>query len=177
MDPDSALAFDEAALLKRCQDGQGHALAALVERHQQRVFALASCLAGCDRDTAYQITVESFVEVLRVEAAVGDPPLFHRLLARVIEHSRAAASSPVFESPRVPGLSPQQQELLRLVRQSLLAMPFESRVPLLLRDQLGLPYEEIAVLVGRTPQQAKTDTLAARRQLREQLRETLDRLR
>ena len=177
MEPNATLASDETALLKRSQEGQPHALAALVGRYQQQVFGVVSCRGGCDRDAAYQLTVESFVDALRMEPSPGAPMLFHRLLRCVIEKTRDTQPSPVFEVPSIAGLAPEQQELLRLVRQGLLALPFDSRLLLLLRDQLGLPYEEIAALTARPPQQAKADTLAARRQLRERLRDIAGRAR
>ena len=42
------------------------ALKGQIEHYQKRIFALVFCLIGRDRDKAYDIAVDSFVEAIRL---------------------------------------------------------------------------------------------------------------
>lgn len=172
------LNLDEAVLLEGCRKGEEQAFRQLISRYQQSVFGVVCYLGACDQNRAYELTVTSFVEAVHAIQASGNTRSFLRtLLPTVIEKARDLKPSPTFEAPNVPGLPPEQHQLLRVVKQVLLALPFEARLLLLLRDQMGLRYEDIASIVGSSTQEARSNMIRARAQLRDTTKETLDRIR
>ena len=172
------LNLDEAVLLEGCRKGEEQALKRLIDRYRQHVFGLVLYLGACDRNRAYELTVASFVEAIHAIQASGNTRAFLRtLLPTVIEKARDLKPSPTFEAPNVPGLPPEQQQLLRVVKQALLALPFEARLLLLLRDQMGLRYEDIASIVGSSTKEVRSNMIRARAQLRDKTKEMLDRIR
>lgn len=169
--------LDEAMLLERCAKGEESAVKQILERYEPKIFGGVLCLAACDRNAAYELTAASFAEALRVLPQAGARQSFVRtLLPGVIRRTRAVKASPRFEPPQVPGLAPERLQLLRLVKQALLALPFEARLLLVLRDLWHLRYEDIAVLTELPAKQARADTLQARQQLRDKTKEALERL-
>ena len=168
--------LDEAVLLERCAKGEEPAIKQLLERYEPRIFGAMLALAACDRNAAYEATVASLSDAVRAAPAAGRQPFVRTLIPIVLRHAKALKPTPKFEPPQVPGLPPERQQLLRVVKETLLALPFEVRLLLVLRDLLHLGYEDIAAVRDVPVKQAKTDTNQARSQLREKTKEMLDRM-
>ena len=122
MNPD-ALALDEAVLLERCRNGDPSALKQLVNDYHSRVFGFVLCLVGSDRNQAYELTASGFVEAVRSLQSSARPRSWWRvLLPLLLNLARAAKPPPAFEAPPVSTLTPEKQQLLRLIKQALLRL-------------------------------------------------------
>ena len=168
--------LEEVMLLERCAKGEEPAIKQLLERYEPRIFGAMLALAACDRNAAYEAAVASLTDAVRAAASAGRQPFARALIPAVIRHAKTLTPTPKFEPPHVPGLPPERQQLLRVVKEALLALPFEVRLLLVLRDLLHLGYEEIAVVREVPVKQAKADTNQARSHLREKTKEMLERL-
>ena len=170
--------IDEDALLERCKRGDERALKLLIDRYQQPIFGLVSCLVPCNRDTAYALTLSSFVDGIRAcESSQTTGSCLQTLLRVVVKQARDVQLTPLFEDPHLPHLPPEKRQLLRIVKQAILALRFEARLFILLRDQLGLRYEDIASIMGLSVKRARAETTQARVLLREKTREAMGRVR
>lgn len=152
----------DPATLTRCRRGDAEAFRALVERYQDRVFALCVALAGSDGE---DLTQETFV---RVHGAIGrfDPDGPARLGAWILtiarrlctDRARAAGRRPTVALDVVPlgdGRPGADTELdrarrARALHQAIAALPEEQRAVVALQLWDGLEYEEIAA-VERVP--------------------------
>lgn len=148
-------------LLPRCRAGDEVAWRELVTLHSRKVFGLAYRFTG-RVDEAEDLTQEVFVKVYRTldryRETEGSFPAWLMAVARnhaidhyrrrkeemlrraddpqVLEHMAASVEHPI------AGL--ERQERARLVHRGLRALPPELRLPLVLCDLQGLPYDEIA---------------------------------
>ena len=148
-------------LLPRCRSGDEGAWHELVTLHNRRVFGLAYRFAG-RVDEAEDLTQEIFIKVYktldRYREAEGPFPGWLMAVARnhAIDHYRRRKqellrrtedpeileTAPAREEHPVVGL--ERQERARLVHRGLRALPSDLRLPLILCDLQGLPYDEIA---------------------------------
>jgi RNA polymerase sigma-70 factor (ECF subfamily) len=148
-------------LLPRCRKGDEGAWHELVTLHTRRVFGLAYRFTG-RVDEAEDLTQEIFIKVYktldRYREADGPFPGWLMAVARnhAIDHYRRRKqerlrrtedpeileTAPAREEHPVVGL--ERQERARLVHRGLRALPEDLRLPLILCDLQGLPYDEIA---------------------------------
>jgi RNA polymerase sigma-70 factor (ECF subfamily) len=155
------LTDDDSDLLPRCREGDEGAWRELVRRHTRRVFALAYRFTG-RVDEAEDLTQEIFVKVYqtldRYRAGDGSFTAWLMAVARnqAIDQYRRRRQERVrrVENPEIidgmasgeegplPGL--ERQERVRIVHRGLRALPPDLRLPLILCDLQGLPYDEIA---------------------------------
>jgi len=146
----------------------------LVERYQQRIFALALYLLGGDRDKAYALAASGFAEALRPSSPLESKETFlARAAAAVVEKCRTIKTIPSSDDADLAELPPQKRAPLRLVRTALLALPFETRAPLLLRDQLHLSYKGIAAALALSEADARAAVPRSRGELRKKIEEVL----
>ena len=151
--------------MPRCRVGDEAAWRELVTRHTRRVFGLAYRFTG-RVDEAEDLTQEVFVKVYQTLGRYreNDGPFGGWLMAVARNHAidryrrgrqerlhRAEDpalldSVPAREEHPVAGL--EREERKRLVHSGLRALPVELRLPLILCDLQGLPYEEIASELG-----------------------------
>ena len=152
---------NDSDLLPRCRGGDETAWRELVARHTRRVFALAYRFTG-RVDEAEDLTQEIFVKVYqtldRYRAGDGSFTAWLMAVARnqAIDQYRRRRQERIrrVEDPELldgvassdegplPGL--QREERVRLVHRGLRALPPNLRLPLILCDLQGLPYDEIA---------------------------------
>jgi RNA polymerase sigma-70 factor, ECF subfamily len=162
---DEILTTTDADLLPRCRDGDEAAWRELVTRHTRRVFGLAYRFTG-RVDEAEDLTQEVFVKVYQTLGRYRetDGPFGGWLMAvarnHAIDHYRrrkqerlrrtddpvALETVPAREEHPIAGL--EREERARLVHSGLRALPPDLRLPLILCDLQGLPYEEIASALG-----------------------------
>jgi DNA-directed RNA polymerase specialized sigma24 family protein len=148
----------------------------LITRYQQRVFALSLYLVGGDKNAAYEITVVSFTRAIQKAFPFAKEENFLvRLLATVIEQSRQTEAIPLEEDSVFSTLPPVKQNTLRVTKKALIALFFDQKVRLLLRDQLHFPYAIIAPVLKISEKNARIQITQARGQFREKVEEVLRR--
>ena len=148
-------------LLPRCRAGDELAWRELVSAHTRRVFGLAYRFTG-RVDEAEDLTQEVFVKVYRTldRYRETDGPFGAWLMAvarnHAIDHYRRRKQEMLrrVEDPAILDQMParhehpiaglEREERVRLVHTGLRALPPDLRLPLILFDLQGLPYDEIA---------------------------------
>jgi DNA-directed RNA polymerase specialized sigma24 family protein len=149
-------------------------LRSAVDRHQQKIFALAIYLVGGDKNKAYAIASDVFTESLRATPPTDpDSSLLVNLVRGTIEKCRDAKAIPSLDDSDFKGLPAEKIGSLRMVRAAIQSLPFESKTLLLLRDQAHLPYKEIASAIGISENDARIQTTQARVKLRKAVEEVL----
>jgi len=160
-DSEGPLNTSDDDLLPRCRNGDEGAWHELVSLHTRRVFGLAYRFTG-RVDEAEDLTQEIFIKVYRTldryREADGPFPGWLMTVARnhAIDHYRRRKQDLLrrAEDPRILEAAPakeehpimglERQERARLVHRGLRALPADLRLPLILCDLQGLPYDEIA---------------------------------
>ena len=148
-------------LLPRCRRGEEAAWRELVSRHTRRVFALAYRFTG-RVDEAEDLVQEVFVKVYQMLdryredggslggwiMAVARNHAIDRYRRRRQDALRRTEEPEVLDRMASNDLGPQRalerEERVRLVHRGLRALPEDLRLPLILCDLQGLPYDEIA---------------------------------
>ena len=151
--------------MPRCRAGDEVAWRELVTRHTRRVFGLAYRFTG-RVDEAEDLTQEVFVKVFQTLGRYreSEGPFGGWLMAvarnHAIDHYRRGRQERLrrAEDPAVLDSMPARQEhpiaglerdeRKRLVHSGLRALPLDLRLPLILCDLSGMPYEEIASELG-----------------------------
>ena len=162
---DLILDTTDADLLPRCRGGDEAAWRELVARNTRKDFGLAYRFTG-KVDEAEDLTQEVFVKVYQMLGRYreSDGPFGAWLMAvarnHAIDHYRRRKQERLLraEDPSVletlpareehPIASLERAERSRLVHSGLRALPPDLRLPLILCDLQGLPYEEIASELG-----------------------------
>lgn len=183
---------EDEALLARAQAGEMPAFEALVERHQDKVYAVALRMTRSEADAA-EISQDTFLsayqhlEDFRGEAAFGS--WVHRIAAnnalmrlrhrKVVQAAEDELKAPEFNErgtlmdPPHPEWSRNGEEkvldaeLGEAIRQGTDALPDGYREVFLLKDVDGLSYEQIAELTGASVPAIKSRLHRARLALRE----------
>jgi RNA polymerase sigma-70 factor (ECF subfamily) len=155
----------DADLLPRCRAGDEVAWRELVTRHTRRVFGLAYRFTG-RVDEAEDLTQEVFVKVYQTLGRYreSDGPFGGWLMAVARNHAidnyrrgkqerlrrtddpTLLEAMPARDEHPIAGL--EREERARLVHSGLRALPPDLRLPLVLCDLQGRPYEEIASELG-----------------------------
>lgn len=182
----------DAELLAAAQGGDMPAFEALVERHKDRVFALALRMTRQEADAA-EITQDTFLAAyqhlpdFRGEAAFGS--WVHRIAAnhalmrlrhrKVVRAAESDLSGPEFNERGSYVEYPQgdwsrradekalDAELGEAIRRATDTLPDEHRQVFLLKDVDGLSYEQIAEITGDSVPAIKSRLHRARLALRE----------
>jgi len=159
------LSTTDAFLLPRCREGDEAAWRELVARHTRRVFGLAYRFTG-RVDEAEDLTQEVFVKVYQTLGRYreSDGPFGGWLMAVARNHAidqyrrhkqerlRRADDPVALETMPSRDEHPiarlEREERSRLVHRGLRALPPDLRLPLILCDLQGRPYEEIASELG-----------------------------
>jgi RNA polymerase sigma-70 factor (ECF subfamily) len=166
-----AVPATEPALVERCRQGDPQAFARLVALHERMVLSLAGRLLG-DREEARDIAQDVFLQVHRTLARFQGRSTLRTWIYRIVvnqcrnrqrwwKRRRRAAASPLETitaadeaqlSAARPGESPfesmDRRDRARRMESALLAVSFDHRAVLLLREVEGLSCEEIAATLG-----------------------------
>lgn len=186
MAADTALAYDrlsEPILVRRAKDGDARALEELVGRHAARVERLARHLLR-DPEDARDAAQESLAKLCaRVKQFRGESQFstwLHRLVVNtcrdVAERQRARSHERLEQDDRAatdgdPEVAARSSELRRELCAELARIaPGQAHV-VVLKDVLGLSFEEIAAASGMPVGTAKCYAHRGRNRLREQLAE------
>ena len=156
------------------KEGSSQALNKLIAQYQNRVFSFAIYLSGCDPNTAYEITADSFAEALAEfkPAAKGD--LSVSLFKRAIHKCRDAKAVLFFDPMKYVNAQLPKMNILRAAHNALVSLPFDQKAVLLLRDQANLTYGEIAAILNISLQDVKVSTGTVKNLFREKIEEQLD---
>ncbi len=182
----------EATLIAQCVAGDEQACAELVSAHQRMVYQLSLHLLA-DHDEALDLSQEVFLQVFRtlprfraqsslrtwiyricVNQAKNRQRWWRRrhraaqvsLDEHVLAHGELASNGNGVSPDRVYG----QRELAERLKHALLALPFDQRTAIVLREIDGLSYEEIAFSQGVAVGTVKSRLARARELLRAELR-------
>jgi RNA polymerase sigma-70 factor (ECF subfamily) len=184
----------DADLVKRWQAGDEKAFEELIHRHESRVFRLLYRMMG-SREDAEDLTQETFLSLHRhghrfraesrfstfvyrvaANAALNRRRSLGRSRARMEKlKNRHAAGDDLPSSPRDPEDSTLGAELSEHVRAALENLSPSLRMPVILYDIEGLPYGEIASVLGIAEGTVKSRIHRARHALRDQLKDLLGR--
>lgn len=180
----------EAALIKRCADGDESACTELVTAHQRMVFNLALHLLG-DRDEALDLSQEVFLRVFRTLSGFRGQSALRTWIYRIVvnqarnrqrwwrrrrrdeqvsldQHLRQFGD---MEARRdmLPDRLLASKETAERIWQALEHLPFDQRTALILREIDGLRYDEIAFSLGVAMGTVKSRLTRARQALRAEL--------
>ena len=148
-------AAGDAELVAACAEGAPEAFRELLARYRRSAVTLAYQMLG-DVEDAEDVAQEAFVRVFVAIPRFRGQAAFSTWLYRIVTNlclgnrrrSRAAMELEAMREPRsAESVSRSVTEGL-LARQVLVDMPGELRAILLLREQEGLSYQEIAETVG-----------------------------
>jgi RNA polymerase sigma-70 factor (ECF subfamily) len=173
---------DDAALVRRTQDGSREAFDVLVGRHQRNVYQLCYRFVGNHEDAA-DLTQDVFVRAYRAirgfkgQSAVGT--WLHRIGVNVCLN-RKALKTPRFETLQaVEPLAVSEHTDVALIREeragrvraAISRLPPKQRATLILRMYRDLPHEEIARILGSSVGAAKANFFHAVANLKKLLTE------
>jgi RNA polymerase sigma-70 factor (ECF subfamily) len=173
--------LSDPILVKRAKDGDPNALAALCERHAPRVEKLAAHLLR-DPEDARDASQEALAKLCtRIKQFRGESQFstwLHRLTVNacrdVANRQRARACEPLLEDRRAatdadPAHEADRAELRNELRRCLAELaPDQARV-VVLKDALGLSFEEISVAAEMPVGTAKCYAHRGRNRLRGKL--------
>jgi len=157
--------MEEKELIARCREGDEAAFEALVHMHEKKVYAL--CRRMCrDEDDALEAAQDAFLALWRGIGSYRADAAFSTWLYRLVsnacldllrrEKKRTGDVSLDDEEARIdaPDSAPlpeevvERAEMMRMVREGLMALPDEYRQVLVLRETEQLSYTEIAAVTG-----------------------------
>jgi RNA polymerase sigma-70 factor (ECF subfamily) len=179
----------DADLVARWQQGEEEAFEALVRRHQLRVFRLLWRMLG-SREEAEDVAQEAFLSLHRHGHRFRGEARFSTFVYRVAANAalnrrrtlgrsrarerqlreRQAAGTDLPASPRDPEDAAAGSQVQAEVQRALLDLPEDLRVATVLYDIEGVPYGEIASVLGIPEGTVKSRIHRARRALRDRLR-------
>ncbi len=157
---------DDRALVEAARTGDERALDLLLREHQGRIHAICRRLAGNESD-ALDATQEALIAIVRGLPRFDGRSAFSTWSYRVatnacLDELRRRTRRPVTgldeeraealhsRSDSGPGLEDRVVDR-HLLDDALAGLPEEFRAPVVLRDQLGLDYAEIAEVLGIPP--------------------------
>lgn len=164
----------DALLFERHLAGDDAALVALFDAHNHRLYAYCLKLVGRPA-LAEDITQELWEKVVRMRldpSTIRNPGGFLVRIARnlslnAIRDGRRLASLDDVGDAAHPVTSPREQtEMEEIVELALAKLPFEYREVLILNAYSGYNHEEIAAMLGKSPQAIWKRASRAREKLR-----------
>lgn len=164
----------DTLLLERFQKGENAALVELYDRHNRGIAIYCMKMIG-SHELAKDITQELWIRVLRLRGStrtIANPIGFFFKIARNlclnhIESRRLHSSlSTLPESAHPVDESGERPELDESILIALDRLPFEQREVLILNIYCGYRMEEIAAMIGKSPDAVWKRASRARKQLR-----------
>jgi RNA polymerase sigma-70 factor (ECF subfamily) len=170
---------DDAALLARFQAGDDAALVELFDRHDRRLFIYCLKVVG-GREQAQDITQELWMRVVRLRErprGIANPLGFFLKIARNLCLNHKAARR---DSMSLADLSERSypveegSEMEEIVRAALDELSFDHREVLILNVYCGYRLDEIAGLLGMSPEAIWKRASRARKELRTRVMKELN---
>jgi RNA polymerase sigma-70 factor, ECF subfamily len=179
-------ADEEDLLVTRAREGDRAAFEELVRRYADRLHAVVLRFVA-DREAAEEVIQECFIRAWRGIGRFEGRSRFFTWLYRIgiNEAKRRAArepsqrtvsldEEPILEAPdwsEAPDTRAEQDDLRRVLENSIRALPFEYRAPVILRDVEGLSTKEAAEVMELSEAAFKSRLHRARLVLRRNLDE------
>jgi len=174
--------IDDKELVRRIRGGDAEALRLLVERYQERIFALVYGIVR-DAHEVEDVAQEVFLKVYTRIEAFDERSQFYTWLYRVAvnaakDHVKKRVRRPAValdEADALPGgaespdAGAQRSETARLVREAIDALPLRYREVLALRELEGLSYDEVATVLGISIGTVESRLHRARARLKQRL--------
>lgn len=198
MDPPASRMLDEAgerdhALMARIGEGDHEAFRELVERHQHAVVGTVAKMLG-NPSEAEDIAQQVFLRIWKNAARYRPDARFTTYLFTVTrnlvfnetrrrgrkrevsmeEREESSHQQIAAASEHRPDAELLQEELRQAVDAAIAALPESQRMAVVLRRYEGMPYEEIAEVLGLSVSAVKSLLFRARTTLREALQDFLD---
>jgi RNA polymerase sigma-70 factor (ECF subfamily) len=178
---------DDRTLVQRVRAGDGEALRLLVERYQERVFALVFGIVR-DAHEVEDVAQEVFLKVYTRIDAFDERSQFYTWLYRVAvnaakDHVKKRVRRPAVpldEADALPGpgeppeAGAARSETVRSVRAAIGGLPVRYREVLTLRELEGLSYDEIAEVLGISIGTVESRLHRARARLKRKLQRTME---
>lgn len=191
LDDDPALQADEAALLRRAQQGDEMAFAELVRRRQTAVFNVAYRLLGRRQDAedaAQEAFLRAYQALDRFDVSRPFAPWIKRITANLclnwLESERIRpqltaadmADQPAgLDNLAAPTPTPEQallrQEQAHRLRQAIWQLPPTYRAVIEYRHFQEMSYDDIAAAMDRPVSSVKSDLFRARKLLAQQMQD------
>jgi len=180
--------IDDRELVQRIREGDPEALRLLVERYQERIFALVHGIVR-DAHEVEDVAQEVFLKVFtRIDGFDGRSQ-FYTWLYRVAvnaakDHVKKRVRRPAValdEADALPGgaegpdTGAERSETHRIVREAIDALPLRYREVLALRELEGLSYDEVASVLGISIGTVESRLHRARARLKQKLERTRER--
>ena len=183
--------MEERRLVELAREGREDAYAELVRSYQSKVFRMAYGFTG-NRESADDLTQEIFLKAYLAlprfrfgstfgtwlyRVAVNHMKDFLRKRPKVKEVSLEAVGEPAAAGDAFAAMDEEREDEKRrtLVHRELATLPDKFRIVLTLRDVEGLPYDEIARILGLSPGTLDSRLHRARKMLRKKLAPALGR--
>jgi len=158
------MAYDEAEVISRCQQGDQEALRAIFEQYQKKVYRIAYGVVR-RREDAHDIVQEVFIKLFRSIKNFRGKSQFYTYLYRMamntaLDHvrkmKRTRSSSldeegspqPADEIENRPDQILYQKELEEKLKEALEKLPSDQKATLIFREIEELSYQEIAETMG-----------------------------
>ena len=176
--------MEEKELIDRARRGEEDAFAALVDRYRTKMFNLAYSMTR-NREEADDMTQDVFVKAWRHISGFQGRSAFGTWLYRIavntvrdfmrresrfpkIEYQDYHAQSRHEEDALHKNEAKAEQERLKdILRRAMRTLPEKYRVILSMRDIQGMPYGEIARILGLSPGTVDSRLFRARKRLRQ----------
>jgi len=168
---------EDAAIVRRCLDGDTDAFARLVERYQRVLFTVALRFLG-DRDAAADAAQSAFVKAFEKLGTFDPQRRFFSWIYRIAVNEclnvrRGTHPTEPLDPAVALGSGPYErfeaEERRRRVQAALVDLPHDYREVVVLRYFAGLSYEEIADAVGVANTVVKSRLYTARQRLSQKL--------
>lgn len=171
---------DDAALLARFQAGENEAFVELFDRHNRRLFIYCLKVVG-RHEHAQDITQELWMRVVQIrnrQCVVANPLGFFLRIARNLclnyKASRREYVS-LSDLPEHAWPNGEEREIDEIVRAVLDELPFDYREVLILNVYCGYRLDEIAEMLGKSPEAVWKRASRARKELRMRVMKELNR--
>ena len=172
---------DDIQLMLGFQGGNIHDFEKLMQRHNRAVINLAYRFIG-DAAAAEDVAQDVFLQVFRAAADYRPTAGFTTWLYQIVRNTsyselrrrtrRPALLDERSAEPRAPSASDplEKAETEAAVKRAIELLPENQRMALILRRYNGLPYEEIAQVMGTTESSVKALLHRSRLLLKEKLK-------
>ncbi|HXG09511.1 MAG TPA: sigma-70 family RNA polymerase sigma factor [Gemmataceae bacterium] len=178
------LPLEEHRLVRAAQEGDRQAFAALVERYWDRLYRWLYHLSH-DGHVAEDLAQETFLKAFAALGSFRVGTNFRAWLFRIAHNNfanqrrmAARARQPVPENLPAPEEGPVERALNReatqLLAQAIGRLPTDLRAAFLLRAEEGLPFRQIADVLGITEETARWRVFKARQKLMSAMAPQLD---
>ena len=174
--------LDDDVLVSKVLDGDTEQFSELVRRYQVRLYRYAVSMVG-DHDIASDMVQDAFVRAYTNLGACRDPSRFQVWLFRTLRnrcfdylkdprrrHVALEEAPPVPDTAESPAERVERAGLRAELRNALDRLPDVQREAFLMHYVEGVPYDEMAGLVGASVSALKMRVLRAREALSAELR-------